>query len=109
MQDALQLYADSLKPEGNLEEMVVQVQWIAMEYAAIRHVVFLHWLLSRGAGICCEEGTSCKEEIFYEDVRDYIVVISRMTGYEEDDIYEYLQNSFEEMIWDWGYFALICG
>lgn len=35
-----ELYADSLKPEGNLEEMVVQVQWIAMEYAAIRHVVF---------------------------------------------------------------------
>ena len=106
-----ELYADSLKPEGNLEEMVVQVQWIAMEYAAIRHVVFLHWLLSREAGICCEEGTSasCGEGISYEDVRDYIVVISRMTGYEEDDIYEYLENSFEHIIWDWGYFALICG
>lgn len=35
-----ELYADSLKPEGNLEEMVVQVQWIAMEYATIRHAVF---------------------------------------------------------------------
>ena len=30
-----ELYADSLKPEGNLEEMVVQVQWIAMEYACL--------------------------------------------------------------------------
>lgn len=106
-----ELYADSLKPEGNLEEMVVQVQWIAMEYAAIRHVVFLHWLLSQGEGNFCEEGilTSCRKEIPYEDVRDCMVVISRMTGYEEDDIYEYLENSFEHIIWDWGYFALICG
>lgn len=106
-----ELYADSLKPEGNLEEMVVQVQWIAMEYAAIRHVVFLHWLLSQGEGNFFEEGilTSCRKEIPYEDVRDCMVVISRMTGYEEDDIYEYLENSFEHIIWDWGYFALICG
>ena len=41
----MELYADSLKPEGNIEEMVVQVQWIAMEYATIRHAVFLYWLL----------------------------------------------------------------
>ena len=106
-----ELYADSLKPEGNLAEMVVQVQWIAMEYATIRHAVFLHWLLSQGEGSFCEEGisTSCRRGISYEDVRDYMVVVSRMTGYEEDDIYEYLENSFEHIIWDWGYFALICG
>lgn len=106
-----ELYADSLKPEGNLEEMVVQVQWIAMEYVTIRHAVFLHWLLSQGEGSFCEEGisTSCRRGISYEDVRDYMVVVSRMTGYEEDDIYEYLENSFEHIIWDWGYFALICG
>ena len=106
-----ELYADSLKPEGNLEEMVVQVQWIAMEYATIRHAVFLHWRLSQGEGSFCEEGisTSCRRGISYEDVRDYMVVVSRMTGYEEDDIYEYLENSFEHIIWDWGYFALICG
>lgn len=106
-----ELYADSLKPEGNLEEMVVQVQWIAMEYATIRHAVFLHWRLSQGEGSFREEGisTSCRRGISYEDVRDYMVVVSRMTGYEEDDIYEYLENSFEHIIWDWGYFALICG
>ena len=77
-----ELYADSLKPEGNLEEMVVQVQWIAMEYATIRHAVFLHWLLSQGEGSFCEEGisTSCRRGISYEDVRDYMVVVSRMTG-----------------------------
>ena len=40
-------------------------------------------------------------------VREYMVVISRMTGYEDEDIREYLENSFAELIWDWGYFALI--
>ena len=45
----------------------------------------------------------------YEDVRDYMVVISRMTGYDEEDVREYLENSFEMLIWDWGYFALIVG
>ena len=45
----------------------------------------------------------------YETVRDYLVVITRMTGYDEEDIYEYLENSFESLLWEWGYFALIVG
>ena len=45
----------------------------------------------------------------HEIVRDYLVVITRMTGYEEEDIYEYLENSFESVQWEWGYFALIVG
>lgn len=103
----MELYADSLKPEGNIEEMVVQVQWIAMEYATIRHAVFLYWLL--GMENKFSNGKSISQEaLAYENLREYIVVISRMMGYEEEDIYEYLENSFEDIIWDWGYFALIC-
>ena len=45
----------------------------------------------------------------YESIRQHMVILSRMTGYENDDIYEYLENSFESPIWDWGYFALIVG
>ena len=59
--------------------------------------VFLSW-----------QKNNCKE-LDYETVRDYIVVITRMTGYEEADVREYLENSFEELLWDWGYFALITG
>ena len=36
-----------------------------------------------------------------------IVVLTRMTGYEEEDILEYLENSFQSPIWEWGYFALL--
>ena len=80
-----------------LEHMVMQMQWIAIEYTAIRHSLFLKWNLRAEA-----DGT-----LSYETVRDYMVVISRMTGYEDEDIREYLENSFAELIWDWGYFALI--
>ena len=40
---------------------------------------------------------------------EVVASIMQMTGYENDDIYEYLENSFEAPIWDWGYFALIVG
>ena len=66
-------------------------------YGVIRHSIFLRWLLDG------------QKEIAYETVRDYIVIICRMTGYDEEDIYEYLENSFEELVWDWGYLALIIG
>ena len=75
--------------------MVVQLQWIAMTYSVIEHCLFLYWKLHG--------------RITYEIVRDYLVVLSRMTGYEEEDIYEYLDNSFENRIWDWGYYALVVG
>ena len=90
-----EMLSDLFPPDGDIESMMVHFQWIAMEYAVIRHSIFLQWYQSG------------KGEIPYELVRDYIVVICRMTGYEEEDIYEYLENSFESLIWDFGYLALI--
>ncbi|MBQ5675667.1 MAG: flagellin lysine-N-methylase, partial [Lachnospiraceae bacterium] len=47
--------------------------------------------------------------VSYEEIRDCIVVACRMMGYDEEDVEEYLLNSFEELIWEWGYLALIVG
>lgn len=66
-----------------------------MEYAAIRYSIFLSWLLSG------------EQALTYHNIRDTIVILTRMTGYEDDDIYEYLENSFESLYWEWGYFAMI--
>lgn len=90
------------KPEeaDNLKHMVLQMQWIAIAYAAIRQSLFLKWSLDA-------DGIPAEEALDYETVREYMVVISRMTGYEDEDVREYLENSFAELIWDWGYFALI--
>lgn len=90
-----EFYSDLLVPDGDLESMIVSMQWIGMEYAVIRHSVFLKWLE--------------RKQFTYEELRDYMVVIIRMTGYEQEDIVEYLQNSFESLVWDWGYFALVTG
>lgn len=92
---ANELFSDLLIPGGNLESMIIQMQWLALEYAAVRQSLFLTWL---------EHGN---EKLPYENVRDYLVIIMRMTGYDENDIYEYLENSFEELVWEWGYFALV--
>ena len=91
-----ELRSDLLLPDSSLEDMLIQLQWIAMEYSVIRHSIFLTWLDHRN-------------DITYESVKTAIVILSRMTGYETDDIYEYLENSFESLLWDWGYFALVTG
>ena len=92
--------------------MIVALQWIAMEYAVIRHAVFLCYYRKENEvsqHIVSEGESEDVSTIPYEIVRDYLVVITRMTGYEEEDIYEYLENSFESVQWEWGYFALIVG
>ena len=88
-----EIESDCLLPEGNMQDFLVHLEWIALEYATIKHFLFLDRL---------ENG-----KLTYERVRSAVVLICRMTGYEEDDIYEYLEDSFEDVIWEWGYLALI--
>ena len=95
-----ELFSDLIIPANTtkaLEHMVMQMQWIIIEYTAIRQSLFL-WC-------SCNDAST----LAYETVRDYMVIISRMTGYDDDDIRTYLENSFAELIWDWGYAALIIG
>lgn len=97
---ANELFSDliiSANTSKALEHMVMQFQWIIIEYTAIRQSLFL-WCN-------CNDASA----LTYETVRDYMVIISRMTGYDDDDIRTYLENSFAELIWDWGYAALIVG
>ena len=118
---ANEIFSDLFMPDDNLEDMLIHMEWIAIEYAAIRHSLFLSRLdmnsysqnLSVESDIkpCAALNAAHINKIIpdYETIRQHIVILSRMTGYENDDIYEYLENSFEAPIWDWGYFALIVG
>ena len=92
-----ELLGNLLMPDMNLEELIIAYQWITLEYSVIKQGIFLKWL-SQGEG-----------DILYTIVRDYITVISRITGYDQEDIKEYLANSFEDVIWEWGYLALVVG
>lgn len=91
-----EIFTNLLIPDGDLLSMVVKMQWISMEYVAICHGIFLKQLVEGG-------------KLHYNTVRDYIVVVSRMMGYDEEDIYEYMENSFESLVWEWGYMAFILG
>lgn len=92
-----EIFTNILIPGGDLESMVVMTQWMAMEYAVMQHAIFLRWFL---------EG---KKKLLYETVRDYMTLCARITGYDQEDIYEYMGNSFESVLWDWGYMALLIG
>ena len=90
-----EIFSDLVAADSDLESLILRMEWIALEYAGIRQSAFLNWSLKG-------EGT-----LAYETLRDAIVVLTRMTGYEEEDIREYLENSFECPVWEWGYFALV--
>lgn len=90
-----ELFANLYLPEYDLEAMTVAFEWIMMEYVTIKQGCFLLWKNS---------GT-----LLYNDIRLCITVISRMTGYDSDDIREYMVNSFESVIFDPAYLLLILG
>ena len=39
----------------------------------------------------------------YPKARELLILIARMTGYDGDEIEEYLRDSFENPVWPWGY------
>lgn len=92
-----EIFGSCLMQDMTLEEVVMSFEWVTLEYVVLRQVLFLKWFI---------EG---EKNLEYIMVRDYINVISRVTGYETSDIREYLENSFESAIWEWGYLALIVG
>lgn len=99
---ANELFSDLILPETAstkkiVEHMIIKMQWIMIEYTAIRQSLFLWY------------SHNANSPLTYETIREHIVIISRMTGYDDDDIREYLENSFTKLIWDWGYAALIMG
>ncbi len=88
---ANEIFSDLVTPDSHLEDLLIRIQWIALEYSAIRQSLFLQWLQNN------------RSTLTYEMVRRTLVIITRMTGYEEEDIRKYLTNSFEALIWDWGF------
>lgn len=73
-------------------DMIVKLEWMAMEYAVLLQVLFL-------------QGNT--GEISYEKLRESVCVIFRMMGYADDDIWEYMENCFDQVIWPWEYYALL--
>ena len=75
-----------------VQDILVKLEWMAMEHAVLLQVLFLH---------------GHKGEITYEKLRESVCVIFRMMGYADDDIWEYMENCFDQVIWPWEYYALL--
>ena len=84
-------FATLLIPGCTLRDMVLQLEWMIMEYVLIVHAMVLQML--------CEKD----RPLTYPKARELLILIARMTGYDGDEIEDYLQESFENPIWPWGY------
>lgn len=83
-------FATLLIPGCTLRDMVLQFEWMIMEYVLIVHAMVLQRL--------CEDAP-----LTYPKARELLILIARMTGYDGDEIEEYLRDSFENPVWPWGY------
>lgn len=92
-----EIWAGCLRADMELEDMVMVFQWVILEYAAIKQAIFLKWLSQE------------EKAIEYSMVRDYMMIVSRMAGYDPSDIKNCLEYSFDSTILEWGDLALILG
>lgn len=83
-------FATLLIPGCTLRDMVLQLEWMIMEYVLIVHAMVLQRL--------CEDAP-----LAYPKARELLILIARMTGYDGDEIEDYLRDSFENPVWPWGY------
>lgn len=88
-----EIYASMLTPHSAFTVMVEKTEWIAMEFAVLRQWMYLFWDMNG--------------KLEEEDILQITATLFRIMGYCDEDILEYLSNSFESEIWDFGYINLI--
>lgn len=121
-------FATLLIPGCTLRDMVLQLEWMIMEYVLIVHAMVLETLCEKDAedapgasngeedagdampssgSRAAVDGRTYAEDgdapIAYPKARELLILIARMTGYDGDEIEEYLSDSFENPVWPWGY------
>ena len=125
-------FATLLIPGCTLRDMVLQLEWMITEYVLIVHAMVLEILSedaaetakctsnseenagdaipspgSQGAAdgrtYAAEDHDAVNAPLAYPKARELLILIARMTGYDGDEIEEYLRDSFENPVWPWGY------
>jgi len=85
-----EIYSELVLPETEtLEDLMVKLEWMALECGVLMQSLFLTFV---------KDG-----QLTYESVRECVYIIIRMTGYSDDDIREYMENSFDDILWPWWY------
>ena len=78
----------------DMEDMILSFQLIISECLLVRYAVFLNY---------CING----EKIKNEEVKDYIVIFSRIIGNNAEAVLEFLSDGFEDPILEMGYLCFI--
>lgn len=80
---------------NDIEEMTISFQMIVLEYLLVRYAVFLKYCMNKNT------------EIEAEDIKDYIVVFSRIIGNNTEAVIEFFRDGFGEDILEIGYLCFI--
>ena len=75
----------------DLEEIIISFEMIILEYLLMRHSAFLRYCIN------------VKEEINIQDIKDYIVIFSRIIGNNSESVIEFLLDMFESEILEFDY------
>lgn len=81
--------------KDNVEDTAISFQMIILNYLFIRYAVFLKYCIDN------------KDKIYIEDVKDYIVVFSRIIENNEEAVKEFLADGFGDVILEVGYLCFI--
>ncbi|HWT26425.1 MAG TPA: flagellin lysine-N-methylase [Mobilitalea sp.] len=95
------IFADCVNDD--LNEMIISYQMIITEYTMVRHSAFLTWLYSNAKS----KGLPDVKSVDYSIIRDYIVIYSRIIGYNADGMKEFRKDCFDEAVWEFGYMLLL--
>ena len=79
----------------DIEEIALSFELIILEYILIRYAIFLK---------CC---INKRNEVNIQDVKDYIVVFSRVISNNDEAVFEFLEEGFGHIILEYGYMRFI--
>jgi len=102
----------------DIDEMIMSFQLVITEYVMVRYSTFLiglkNEIVCNDSQLICEnndaspeQSHSVKKKIHYSDIRDYIVIYTRIIGYNADGIREFWEDSFDEAVWEFGYMLFL--
>lgn len=106
---AAELFSGLLREDSTIEDCLIHYEWMTLEYVTIRQAWFLQISGQTQESAASGSAARTSGSALPGALRDSICITMRMTGYDDDDILEYLENSFEDPIWDWGYLAMLVG
>lgn len=80
---------------NDIEEMILSFEIIILEYLLIRYALFLKY---------CINGN---ERLYIQDIKDYIVVFSRVIGNNFEAVIDFISEGFGSEVLDIGYICFI--